>query len=192
MEGTTTNKLELFFTTLNQLIVKGKIKRGKDFKIVEFPDGKALYLHLESIYAIYSNAVGMEAASLIDIRNMLQSSSFFMKYTKKVKFEWKEILKDTAVVNHSVNISAPTFRYDVLKEKYNIDFERYRVEDFETALLQHKIDIEEIRLDGGAVKFAKGTICIDEKRTKELQWHVSGKCYSKYLNRVPEYDLKFE
>lgn len=65
----------------------------------------------------------------------------------------------------------------------------HTIQEFETALLAHNVEIEEIKQDKHLVKYAKGVIKIDEKRIQSLQWNKEGLCYSKYVNRVPTYDL---
>lgn len=189
-EVTTGSKLESFFTILNQLIVKGKIKRGKDFRLMEECNGKVLSLHMESIYASYAKTVGVEAVSLMDIRHMLQNSQFFIKYAKVVQFRWKETLRDAVTINHTVNISAPLFCYATLKEKYNINLERYTVEEVENALLAKGISFEnldDMKLQEKYVSKTVGYIN-NQKHT----WNSRGECFMKNGTPNKRYNLTFE
>lgn len=186
----TGNKLDSFFAILNQLIAKGEIKRGKDFRLMEGCNGKVLSLHMESIYTSYAEAVGVEAARLMDIRHMLQNSQFFIKYAKVVQFRWKETLRDTVNINHAVNISAPLFCYDKLKEKYNINLERYTVEEFENALLAKGIffeNLDEMKLKGRYVSETVGYI-----NNQKHIWNSEGKCFMKDGTPNKRYNLIFE
>lgn len=92
-DAITGNKLDFFFAILNQLIAKREIKRGKDFRLMEGCNGKVLSLHMESIYASYAKAVGVEAPLLMDIRHMLQNSQFLLMNLKS----WISILNDTTL-----------------------------------------------------------------------------------------------
>lgn len=190
MEPKTTNKLESFFTTLNQLIAQGEIKRGKDFKLVEETNGKVLYLHMESIYAMYCKAVGLGATRLDDLRCLLHHAPFFVKYAKSVQFKWKDPINDIVDKQIIKNISAPMLCYDTLKGKYNIDLERYSIEEFEAAILAKGISVEkidEIKQEGKFVSMAIGYV-----NNQKCTWNTVGKCFMKSGTPNQRYNLIFE
>lgn len=186
----TKSKLDTFFSTVNQLIGKGELKRGKSFKIVEESNGKVLYIDTEAVYAAYAGVLGLKAVRLMDIRHLLQNAPFFVKYAKVVNFRWEEKLSDTACINYTKNISAPMLCYDTLKEKYNIDFERYSLEEFEAAILAKGIPVEnidEIKLKGKFVSMAIGYI-----NNQKYTWNTEGKCFMKSGTPNQRYNLIFE
>lgn len=186
----TKSKLDTFFSTVNQLIGKGELKRGKSFKIVEESNGKVLYIDTEAVYAAYAGVLGLKAVRLMDIRHLLQNAPFFVKYAKVVNFRWEEKLSDTACINYTKNISAPMLCYDTLKEKYNIDFERYSLEEFEAAILAKGIPVEnidQIEKDGIFVNQAFGYI-----NGHKARWDSVGRCFTKAGIPFPYFNLKFE
>lgn len=176
-----------FFATISTLIMQGKLKRGKDYKISEWSNGKVLFLHLESIYPLYKDADPKSTLLLSDLNKGLSCSSAFVKYAKTVEFKWSEILVNEVPVNYKKTICCMALCYDTLKEIYRIDFERYNIEEFETALLKRKVEIDELSLKGKFVSKAIGFI-----QGQKHIWNADGSCFTKSGNPNPKYNLKFE
>lgn len=63
----------------------------------------------------------------------------------------------------------------------------YTIEQFENALLQLNVEIDEMKLKGKYVSKAKGKI-----DNKMYQWNGNGICEDLKNVRTFEYDLKFE
>lgn len=63
----------------------------------------------------------------------------------------------------------------------------YTIEQFENALLQQNVEIDEMKLKGKYVRIAKGKI-----RDKMHQWNENGICEDMKGIRQFEHDLKFE
>lgn len=185
----TKNKMEIFFLAIAQLIASGKIKRGKDYKLVEESNGKVLYLHIESIYSHYNALLKSDSLSISSLRSYLESSPAFVKY-KSIQFRWQEPINDTVNRKHSVNVCAVMLCYDTLKGKYNIDFERYSIEEFEAAIIAKGIpveDIDEIKQKGKFVSQAIGYI-----NNQKCTWNAEGKCFMKSGTPYQLYNLKFD
>lgn len=182
----TKSKLEIFYITLEQLIASVAIKRGKDFRLVEKANKKVLYLHIESIYHHYRAAVKeQECLSIAFLRTYLENSHAFIKY-KPIQFEWNERMNETVSRKHVANACSVMLCYDIIRSKYGIDFEKYRLEEFETALLKKKVEIDEIIQRGKFVNKAIGFI-LGQKHI----WKADGSCYTKNGNPNPKYNLKF-
>lgn len=182
------SKLDIFFATLDQLITSGFVKRGKDFRLVEEPNGKVLYLHMESIHPKYQFSMGnAEFLPLIDLRAFMERSSAFVKY-KSIFFQWNEPINDSVYTKHSVNVCAVMLCYETLKKKYNIDFEKYNVEEFEAALRYRKVEIDEIILKPGRYVYKSIGYINGQKHI----WKSDGKCFSKNGTPNQRYNLKFE
>lgn len=187
--ASTNNKLETFFLTVAHLIASGALKRGKDYKLVEESNGKSLYLHIESIYAAYQTEANGAHYSVMDLKKHLSDSPFFVKFLP-TKFTWNEPINDTVCRKHIANVCAVMLCYDTLKAKYNIDIERYSIEDFESAILAKGFSVEnidEIKLKGKFVSMVIGYVN-NQKHT----WNSDGKCFIKNGTPYPFYNLKFE
>lgn len=185
----TTNKMETFFLAVANLITSGAIKRGKDYKLVEESNGKVLYLHVESIYSHYNALLGSNSLSITHLRGYLERSPAFIKY-KPTQFQWNEPINDSVCRKHKVNVCAVMLCYDTLKEKYNIDLERYSIEEFEAAILAKGIPIEnidEIKLKGRFVSMAIGYV-----NNQKCTWNTVGKCFLKSGAPNQQYNLIFE
>lgn len=63
----------------------------------------------------------------------------------------------------------------------------YTIEQFESALLQINVEIDEMKMKGKYVRTANGKI-----NNKMYQWNSNGVCEDMKGIRQFEYDLKFE
>lgn len=183
------NRLEMFFSAINELFAAGSLLRGKDFNLVEYSTHKELQLHMESIYPKYQQHVDSESLlSFQDLRSLLDCSSSFMVY-KTASFEWKEEINDKVNKTYSVSVCAPILNYSVAQDRYNIDLERYTIREFETALLAKGIPsgkIEEMLKVGSFVYTVFGYV-----GRRRCKWNGDGKCFQKNGTPYPQYNLKF-
>ena len=114
------------------------VMEGKGKRSVEVGKGsKILYIHFESAYSAYAKDVtGKDALSRQTLVNYFRSHSAYIGPCKNTRFTW-EIPEYESVdnaegksvvlrqmVKHSTVSSAYMFKYDILREQIDIDFER--------------------------------------------------------------------
>lgn len=185
----TTNKMETFFLAMAQLITSGTIKRGKDFKLKEEANGKVLYLHIESIYSHYNALLGINSLSIIYLRTYLESSPAFVKY-KSTRFKWNDPINELVSRKYTRTICAVMLCYDTLKEKYNINFEKHSIAEFEAAIIAKGVPVEnidEIKQKGKFVSMALGYV-----NNQKCTWDAEGKCFMKNGTPYQLYNLNFD
>jgi len=182
----TPDKFETFFLALEHLKLTGVIKSGKDFILKPEANGKVLYLHLESVYPLYNSLISNDVLSLSSLKSYLECSKSFVKYMPIV-FKWEEPMGGIALRKHSIEACAVMLCYDILKSKYNIDFEKHTLSQFEKALLDRNVTIDEVKFKGKYVTSAIGYI-LGQKHT----WKADGSCYTKNGTPNPKYNLIFD
>ena len=105
-----TDKLAIFFSTIDALIDSGRVKQGRDFKI-EHPgkvtlgggverhlqpqDTAVLYMNLSTIHQMYASAVSKEQKplSLSTLEINLKSHAAYIGQVKGTRFKWLEAVE---------------------------------------------------------------------------------------------------
>ena len=151
-----TNRLAGFFESIEILMLRDKIKAGRDFKIESGHsditvminsketmvkeinrEDKLLYLRINNIHSHYMDMKRNEALKMQNLMTYIKDYPAYVGHVKSTRFEWTEVvegndpIKDyvTKSVNRaSANTSAVVFNYNVLKENLNIDLEKYEEE----------------------------------------------------------------
>lgn len=145
----TTSKLGNFFYSLNTQLSIGTVIPGREFKIDECTSNmllyksnkkdqsvevgvgcKILYIPLEAAYRAYAKDVsGRDALSKQTLTNYFRSHSAYIGSIDSTRFTWEALDQDKrSIVKHTTTTSAYMFKYDILREQIDIDFER-RVSD---------------------------------------------------------------
>lgn len=105
-----TNKINLFFSSIDVLINEGKVVPGRDYKIAH-PSGSAvtvvkagrekesvvvdpgtrlLYLQVPALYPHYQRLIGKDALSLASLQKYMESTQFYIGRSQNTKFSWSE------------------------------------------------------------------------------------------------------
>ena len=133
------------------------IKDGIGSKKVEVGKGcKILYLHLESAYSAYCKDVsGKDALSRQTLVNYFRSHSAYIGLCKSTRFTWETAEYETTetssgnqvatrqMVKHSTISSAYMFKYDILRNLVDIDYER----NINAQESEHTIETPEVKDD---------------------------------------------
>lgn len=102
------NKLSTYFNTINFLITQGKIKIGRELKIVKAmnvsvkksatttekvifnEETKVLYIDFTSIYPLYAATIRKDPLSESSLRNYFESNKAYIGLCRGTKFAWFE------------------------------------------------------------------------------------------------------
>ena len=151
-----TNRLSVFFETIEILMLREKVIAGRDFKIetmktitimrnaneteqLEFSkDTKVLFVRLSNIHQHYTELKKGEALKMQNLMTYIKDSPAFIGNVKSTKFSWIEFKEQPSVngefierkpIKAASNTSAIALRYDMLLQQVNIDLEKYQIQD---------------------------------------------------------------
>lgn len=146
-----TDKLAMFFTSVNNMIDVKKVIQGRDFLIEQpskvtgkdprgekttftFEPGKnVLFLRMNTIFSIYNrNGYNTENSTFSTLDQNLRSHPSYIGTVSSRRFEWEETVEEADANGNMVkkvhkkqnSTSAVILDYDVFREMYNIDFRR--------------------------------------------------------------------
>lgn len=146
-----TDKLAMFFTSMNNMIDVKKIIQGRDFLIekpskvtgndgrgerrtfIFEPDQNIMFLRLNTVFSIYNrNGYNTENSTYSTLDQNLRSHPSYIGTVSSRRFEWEETVDEADYQGNMVkriqkkqtSTSAVIIDYDKFMEMYNIDFRR--------------------------------------------------------------------
>ncbi len=146
-----TDKLAMFFTSMNNMIDVKKIIQGRDFLIekpskvtgndgrgerrtfIFEPDQNIMFLRMNTVFSIYNrNGYNTENSTYSTLDQNLRSHPSYIGTVSSRRFEWEETVDEADYQGNMVkriqkkqtSTSAVIIDYDKFMEMYNIDFRR--------------------------------------------------------------------
>ena len=146
-----TDKLAMFFTSVNNMIDVKKVVQGRDFLIEQpskvtgkdprgekttftfEPEKNVLFLRMNTIFSIYNrNGYNTENSTFSTLDQNLRSHPSYIGTVSSRRFEWEETVEEADAFGNMIkkvhkkqnSTSAVILDYDVFREMYNIDFRR--------------------------------------------------------------------
>ena len=126
------------------------VKDGTGQKRVEVGEGsKVLYLHFDGCYSAYCKEVTRDALTKQTLTNYFRSNSAYIGVVKSTRFQWMEadwesgqqredggVYANKQMVQKGFVSSAYVFKYDIIRDLFDIDFERTMEPDAEQVVAQ--------------------------------------------------------
>jgi len=146
------NRLSVFFETIEVLVLRELILAGRDFKIeicdkitlqnntketytkmFDIPQ-KLLFLRLNNIHTHYMRLRSNEALKIQNLMTYLKDYPAYVGNVKNKRFRWQEVkegislngYREKQVKSANAVTSAIVLDYNIIKEMVNIDLEKYK------------------------------------------------------------------